>query len=145
MSGLLLAQVVDRAAKGEVARPRPGQPDHESINGLADLRIVALVLLATALMAALATRWRGSAFLFGAIFAGAFLLYGIVAPAASADPRSADSATPRYALGIARYWSRTYDWKRSCFAVSGFGIDGAPRVGSVEECAFDALCSRGRV
>jgi membrane-associated phospholipid phosphatase len=82
MSGLLLAQVVDRAVKGEVARPRPGRPDHDTINGLADLRIVALVLLATALVAALATRRRGSALRFGAIFAGAFLLYEIVAPAA---------------------------------------------------------------
>jgi len=82
MTGLLLAQVVDRAVKGEVARPRPGRPAHETINGLADVRIVALVLLATALVAALATRWRRNAVLFGAILAGAFLLYEIVVPAA---------------------------------------------------------------
>jgi len=82
MSGLLVAQVLDRTVKGEVGRPRPGRPDAESVHGLADLRIAALVVLGAALVAALATRWRHSALLFAAIFAGVFVLYEIVSPSA---------------------------------------------------------------
>jgi membrane-associated phospholipid phosphatase len=82
MTGLLVAQVLDRVVKGEVARPRPGRPDSETIHGLADLRIAVLIVLGAALVAALATRWRRSALVFAAIFGGIFLLYEIVAPSA---------------------------------------------------------------
>jgi undecaprenyl-diphosphatase len=82
MTGLLVAQVLDRTFKGEIARPRPGRPDSESVHGIADLRVAALVVLTAALVAALATRWRRSALLFAAIFGGVVLLYEVLAPAA---------------------------------------------------------------
>jgi membrane-associated phospholipid phosphatase len=82
MCGLLVAQVLDRAFKGEIARPRPGRPDSESVHGIADLRLAALAVLAAILVATLATRWRRSALLFAGIFGGVVLLYEVVAPAA---------------------------------------------------------------
>jgi membrane-associated phospholipid phosphatase len=77
---LLVARVVGRLAKDAIGVPRPPRPDTEQLHALADLRTAVIVVVGTAIVGALATRWRGHALAFSAVLAASVLIFEILAP-----------------------------------------------------------------
>jgi undecaprenyl-diphosphatase len=81
-TALLVAQVVNRLIKNMVDKRRPPVPDNELLEALSMTRRGVLLAVAAVLLLALATRWRWTAVLFGAILVAAYALYELVAPTA---------------------------------------------------------------
>lgn len=81
-TALLVAQVVNRLIKNTIDKRRPPVPDHELLEALSMTRRGVLLAVAAVLLLALATRWRRTAVLFGAIVVVAYVVYELVAPTA---------------------------------------------------------------
>jgi membrane-associated phospholipid phosphatase len=79
-TSLLVAQVLGRLAKDDINEPRPPRPDREELHALSDLRMAVVVIVGAAIIATLATRWRGHALAFSAVLAGSLLLFEVLGP-----------------------------------------------------------------
>jgi membrane-associated phospholipid phosphatase len=144
-TSVLVAQVLGRLAKDGIDDPRPPRPDLEELHALADLRTAVVVIVASAVLATLATRWRPHALAFSGVLAGSLLVFEVIGPALyPAESRSfpsghATSSMAFAAAAVTLAWPTRRRWIVAALAAGFTVLVGLSRVALAVHYPSDVL------